>query len=137
MIDFVSSRSGIDPQSAACARLLGSVIATAIRDACEPPSFLERKQKRNRDHRARQAMRFLFERESVFPFYAELIGSNAALIRQALVNSESILRNDSAAPFGDVHRRALKVRLGWWKLDPGHMAKGQDDEADGPAEAAA
>jgi hypothetical protein len=38
MNDFVSTRPGVDKQTAACSQLLTAVIALAIKDLCRPPN---------------------------------------------------------------------------------------------------
>jgi len=110
MIDFISTRSGTDPQTAACARLLACVIAQAIRDACKKPMKEEKNLSKNIDGESTGALRFLVGEDSAFPLYASLIGSSAADIRKAL-----LMKSESSIPlshqFSDVDRRILQWRV--------------------------
>ena len=93
MLDFLSTRN-VDHQTAACARLLASVIAQAIKDAATPfgqyekngKMIYEKKLRQNLNRTAGSAIRFLFFDGSVFPLYATLIGADAQAIRMALKN---------------------------------------------------
>lgn len=111
MIDFVSTRAGVSQQTAACARLLTAVIASAIADAAKPATTQEKVHAAYVDFEARAALDFLFGEDSVFPMYATLIGCDADCIRQALqqgVDSDipAISRN-----FGAMSRRVIQARL--------------------------
>jgi hypothetical protein len=101
MIDFVSTRDGTEPQTAACARLLTYIITTAIKDASEPYNPDE-----HRTGPAARAMDFLFGPESIFPLYAKLIGSSAEAIRAALLRDDSAQR----AGYSAERRAALQLR---------------------------
>lgn len=110
MIDFVST-SAADPQTVACARLLSAVIAQAIRDACKPMNSREKREDRNIDGDAQKAIRFLFSPDSVFPLYAQLIGSSAESIRSALINKADEVTSSPKALFKEADRRTLRARL--------------------------
>jgi hypothetical protein len=114
MIDFVSTRQTTDPQTAACARLLAAVIAQAIKDACAPMSGEEKKQERNLNTDARQAIKFLFGADSVFPLYAVLIGSSADDIRAALLRRANAA-GDADRGISDMQRRIVAGRMRWHK----------------------
>lgn len=77
MFDLVSTRANTDPQTAACARLLAAVIATAVQDAL---------------HGDKTAARFLFGSDPAFPAYAKLIGTSAPVLRERLVCDEPLGR---------------------------------------------
>lgn len=114
MIDFVSTRSTTDVQTAACARLLAAVIAQAIRDAAQP--FREKDRSKDlamssAEIEAREAVRFLFGGGSAFPLYASLIGSSAEAIRHALLNSPDDLVKVPGRGLSDAERRLLRHRL--------------------------
>ena len=111
MIDFVSTRQTTDAQTAACARLLAAVIALAIKDACKPMTAYEKRNERNLDSEARQAIRFLFGADSVFPLYASLIGSSAKAIRFALLNKADDMVPAASSGFSDVDRQILEWRM--------------------------
>jgi hypothetical protein len=110
MIDFVSTRHTTDSQTAACARLLAAVIAQAIKDASTPLNTDERRQRRNLNCEARQAIHFLFGRDSVFPLYASLVGSSADAIRGALMDKSRSAWFTVSRDFSDGHRRVLGQR---------------------------
>lgn len=110
MIDFISTHPGATPQTKACANLLAAVIAEAVRDASEPLSSEERKGEVNRNVAARQALRFLFDRTTVFSAYARLIGLTADSIRRGLMLPA---QGTDLGYFNDTRRRTLQTRLGF------------------------
>lgn len=110
MIDFISSRTDIDDQTAACARLLAAVIAQAIRDACERPSSQEKHLELNRQVDALQSIDFLFNDASRFPRYAELLGVSHESIRSALLEPKG-------GGIDDAQRRIVKIRLQWYRQE--------------------
>lgn len=112
MIDFVSTSAGVEPQARGSARLLAAVIAKAIVDAAEPFSKNEKKRRRNLNSEARQAIHFLFARNTVFPLYASLIGSSAKAIRVAVMNPHStITYKNSGLSFDAGSTRQIRQRL--------------------------
>lgn len=106
MIDFLATRTTTDPQTAACARLLTTVITHAIKDACTPLNKEEKLKCKNIDTNARKSIDFLFGKESIFPLYASLIGTSAESIRRALLELEG-------GGISDMDRRVLSVRRRW------------------------
>lgn len=110
MIDFISSRTDIDDQTAACARLLAAVIAQAIRDACESPSNQEKHLEMNRQVDALHAIDFLFNDASVFPRYAGLIGVSHEAIRSALLEP-------TGGGIAEFQRRILRIRMQWYRQE--------------------
>jgi hypothetical protein len=76
MINFTSTQEGVDPQTAACARLLAAVIAQAIDDASSKGST-------NGD--ANAAIAWLFNEGTSFEAYATMIGANAQAMREAML----------------------------------------------------
>lgn len=111
MIDFVSTRT-TDPQTRACAQLLAAVIAQAVTDAAEPLSVRENQHARNENWHARSAVEWLFGPDPVFSLYADLIGSSAATLREALLRPDT---SAFAPRFGlkSQQRRAIRVRVLW------------------------
>lgn len=63
------------------------------------------------DSEARQAIRFLFGPDSIFPLYANLIGSSAESIRSALLNKHDVVALDVNRGFREVDRRILNGRV--------------------------
>ena len=93
MFDLVSTRPGVDPQTAACARLLETVIADAIDQARTPINQREIKRYRNidnQDHHPGLSIWFLFDDESPFREYAHLIGLSADETRLALLDDRTL-----------------------------------------------
>lgn len=113
MIDFVSTRPGVDKQTAACSQLLTAVIALAIKDLCRPPNSSEKKgtppSMAQIDAIALDAVQFLFGKDSVFPYYADLIGSSAEDIRRALLKGEIRPGHE----LRDKDFRIFRARLRW------------------------
>lgn len=110
MIDFLTTRENTDPDSVPCARLLTTVITTAIEDASRAPSRAEKKMCLNIDPEAREAVEWLFGDSEIFELYASLIGTSAESIRRALRENHT---GPAGSSFGEMQRRALHVRLTW------------------------
>jgi hypothetical protein len=68
---------------------LTAVITTAIRDAVAPAPKKEGYERRDVLFKAREAIAWLFDDQSVCPLYAGLIGLDAPAIRRALVASRA------------------------------------------------
>lgn len=111
MMDFVSTRPGTRPDVAACARLLSAVIASAVHDACKPATTEEKRNAQHVDHQARAAIDFLFGEDSVFPLYADLIGTSADALRAALRDAANSPLVDRQRGVGAMERRTLLERL--------------------------
>ena len=128
MIDFVSTRTGTDPTTAGCARLLSFLIAVAIRDASTTPTKAEFQARRNLDERAGAAIHWLFGTGSPFATYADLIGSSAPQMRRALLESVRYAGSSDASARIYTHsmRRHLQTRHRW------AYGGGHDAEADQP-----
>lgn len=71
-IDFVSTREGVDVQSQRCARLIGAVIAQAIKDLTERPIEKERTGKININKNAIRSIHFF--NSPAFINYAAMVG---------------------------------------------------------------
>jgi len=119
LIDFTATYSE-DSQAARCARLLTAVIASALHDAVKRPSKKEASQFRNIDTAARAGLWFLWSERSLFPLYAELIGSSAEAIRGALLSDVTLAgaRRPHTArqcnTFTEEKRRNLQWRYRVW-----------------------
>ena len=111
-IDFVSTRDGVDPETARGARLLVAVIAQAIRDASEPTTAPERERRANLSLHAVRALWWLFEPHPAFVCYAHLIGGEAKAITDALLADAE--RSGGNALFSVADRHALQLRHRWW-----------------------
>ena len=117
MIDFISTRNGTSEEDARCARLLTTVITTAIQDASIMPSQREQKEKRNISSDARAAIHWLFDKESVFPLYCQLIGMDAESVRRALIFTDNEPGSVSDKLFTGLQRRAIRARYRWLAND--------------------
>ncbi|MDE2202697.1 MAG: hypothetical protein KGJ38_08215 [Burkholderiaceae bacterium] len=91
MIDFTTTRNGVDPQTAACARLLTAVLVAAVRDASEPLTPEECQERRNLLRRPTEALRFLFGPGPAFTVYARAVGSSEAPLRRALCENNPVV----------------------------------------------
>jgi hypothetical protein len=107
MIDFISTHDDAHPQTVASARLLTAVIAQAIDDASNRQST---------DSEAREAIAWLFDKDTTFPAYAGLIGADAQAIREALLAPH---RPTDVSPkqskFDESKRRRLRQHHVAWK----------------------
>lgn len=134
MIDLLSTRN-VDEQTRACARLLASVIAQAVQDAATPfgtvaindKMVYESKSKRNLNHTARSAIRWLFFPDSVFPLYASMIGLDAQSIRNNLVSH----RYEDNRLISSEQRNIIRTRLRFERSDPGPFEEIQDADDTG------
>ena len=111
MIDLVSTRPGIRPDQAACARLFSAIIARAVLDAVREPNMTERAGKATRrtiDKHAMSALEFFFE-PSEFERFADLAGLDARDIRRALVAGK--FARGPHSPLDENHARILRLRL--------------------------
>ena len=117
MIDFVSTRPGVDKSTAACSQLLTAVIALAIKDLFRPPNTREKKgppiSLSEIDFLALDAIQFLFGKNSAFPRYAELIGSSAEDIRRALIKGDVRAGHE----LRDKDFRIFHARLRWSRIE--------------------
>lgn len=132
MIDFVSTRTTVDHQTQACARLLAAVISQAVQDAAIPFGnfnikgriFDENKLKKNINSTARAAIQWLFFPGSTFPAYASLIGLNAKSIREHLLEH----RYEESKLITTEQRRIIRIRLEYERANPGPLL--ESDYAD-------
>lgn len=118
MIDFYSTRPGVHPEDACCARLLTAIIAQAIWDTLRPLTATEKAGKATRstmDQEALDALNFLFAKPSVFPLYAGLIGSDARDIRRALL--EGNFKRGKDSPMRERDARIIRARLNWSRIN--------------------
>lgn len=124
MIDFVSTRPGVDAQAARGAKLLAAIIADAVRQASKKPTRRELDAKRNFDaaegsHPA-LSIWFLFDDESPFNQYAQLIGLSAPDMRAALLSDRKLNEQTikgSPAAFTAIQRRIIKIRYRFYLLE--------------------
>ena len=122
MLDLVSTRDDVDPQTARCANLLAAVIADAVRQAAQHPSKREQQLERNLDsevsnYHPGMSTWFLFDDESPFSQYAQLIGLSATDMREALLDDRPLLERttkNTPAPFTTMDRRTIKLRHRWY-----------------------
>jgi len=126
MIDFISTRPGTNEEDARCAKLLAAVIAAAIQDAGEAPSNEEIKKQRNICKAPCAAIHWLFDKESVFPLYCQLIGLEAESIRSALLNVDSMPDSAADKTFKPNQRRAIRMRYRWLANDKDINFKAED-----------
>jgi hypothetical protein len=131
MLDLVSTREDIDPQTAANAKLLAAIIADAVRQASQKPSKQEQAARRNLDHdnyHPGLSIWFLFNDESVFKTYAQLIGLEAQAFRDAFLSDRTLKERTvkgQPAPFTSMERRVIKQRYAWYREEQVALRKAQ------------
>lgn len=113
MIDFISTNNQASEQDVACARLLTSVILQAIHDASTMVTPLESRFRKNMLEETEESINFLFSDQSVFPLYAQLIGSSAESIRYALLNYKDSPFQKSFF-YNQSHSKSLSRRHYFW-----------------------
>lgn len=115
MIDFVSTRETTDAETAAGARLIGAVIAQALKDLAQRPSREEYDQRRNLNRDAIHSLRFFYDSDSVFPIYAKLIGMDAQAFRNALATQQQD-QFRKVPLFTDQEYSFCRRRVEWWRI---------------------
>jgi len=112
MIDFLSTRSNCDTETAACARLIAAIIAQAIRDASSQITKHEKKTKQNAKGDAKEAIHFIFGRNGFFEIYSKIIGIDPQAIRDALLNkiTDIPIHNGPQRIFTDMNRLNIQRR---------------------------
>jgi hypothetical protein len=111
MIDFVSTREGVDPETKSLARMIAALIAVHLRSLTRVTSQEERRIQRNLNSEARSALQYFFEPGSPFEDHIELIGGSPAVFRRNLLGSNPLAQG---GPFTDTHRTTVKLRHAWW-----------------------
>ena len=74
MIDFISTRPGIDEQSKRCAHFIAAILAQAVNDLSIPFNASEKKYRKNTCDDALASVKFFYEKNSPFKVYASAIG---------------------------------------------------------------
>ena len=111
MIDFVSTRPGVDPEVQKCAQFMAHMIANVVRWAALAPTADERRQQVNLRPEALYAIEYLFDEDSEFSTHISLLGSDADTFRAALLSDRPI---QASGGFNDGTRHIIKVRHNWW-----------------------
>lgn len=117
MLDLMRTRMGADSTTEGCAKLLASVIADAIECASSPPREEEKKRRMNINWDSCDAARsvwFLFDDDSPFRLYAQLIGADAHDIRRALLDPDK--KYSPKGGFSDSKAHNVRTRYRWYKL---------------------
>lgn len=119
MLDFISTRTNTDPESAGCAKLLAAIVADSIRGAGLKPYPMEFKTSKNIDinsegHDPRLSVWFLFDDKSNCRKFCNLIGFNLDQIRDALLSTKNIIFTTS---FNETHRQYVQLRYEWYLLE--------------------
>ena len=114
MIDFASTRTTTPEELKGHYNFLTWFITERILLAATPSSQEERKAGVNTDPDGRLGIEYLFGQESsAFELHAELIGSSATAIRNALLSDVPL----KPGRFTDAHRRAIRIRHLWLKRE--------------------
>lgn len=111
MLDFVSTREGVDPFVKRDAQMLAAFIAIRLRDLMQPTTQVERHRQRNVNSPALSAVAYFFEPGSAFEEHIALIGGDAATYRENLLGDHPL--TDYGA-FTLQDRNTVKLRHYWW-----------------------
>lgn len=118
MIDLVSTRAGVEPQTAACCRLIAAIISAALQDLCIKPDKTEAKACANINPHARQSVEFFFgtgDKSPIVDYYAAMIGLSGQAIREAIMSDRPL--KEVSAPrivgFGATDRLRAQARVRW------------------------
>jgi hypothetical protein len=112
MIDFVSTREGVSPETQRAAQMLAHLIAVRIRDAATQPTFLEIDARQNYDGPALMAIDYFFRTDSAFEDHIEMLGGSAAAMRAALLSDRPLAQGSG---FSLEQRERIQARHAWWK----------------------
>lgn len=121
-IDFVSTREDTDVQSQRCARLVGAIIAQALKDLMERPSAKERSDKMNINVNAVRSVYFF--NSQTFINYAAMVGFDGKEFLERLVkggttieyNGEEWVTKNRVVPknyISEMELRTIRARLRW------------------------
>lgn len=112
MIDFVSTREGIDQNTRISAQFLAGIVASFLRQASEAPARAEL------EHQANSVLGcalggiwYLFSPDSAAEDHMEHLGGNIFTVRGALLGQAAL----GVGPcFTDEHRQNIQTRHAWW-----------------------
>lgn len=121
-IDFVSTRNDIGVQSQRCARLIGAIIAQALKDLMEKPTSKERVNKMNINVNAVRSIYFF--NSQAFINYAAMVGFDGKEFLDRLVkggttiehNGEEWVTKNRVVPknyISEMELRTIRARLRW------------------------
>lgn len=117
MLDLMRTRTGADPTTEGCAKLLAAIISDAIECASSTPREEEKKRRMNINWDSCDAARsvwFLFDDASPFRAYAHLIGVDAQDIRRALLDPHK--KYPPKSGFSESKAHNVRTRYRWYKL---------------------
>lgn len=121
-IDFVSTRSGVDVQSQNCAKLIGAVIAQALKDLMERPAYEERINKINLNKNAIRSIYFFDSK--IFINYAAMVGFDGKEFLERIIVGGTTIEHDGEAwvtrvrkipvnYISEMELRTIRARLRW------------------------
>lgn len=110
MIDFVSTRFGVAPETKQAAYFLASVVAHFVRDASALPTPAELKCCRNQGA-AQAAIEYLFDRDSQLNVHMDMLGGSAPAMRLALLDDRALAKGGG---FTEEARATIQLRHTWW-----------------------
>ncbi len=119
MIDFMSTRLGIDEQSKRCAHFIAAILAQAVNDLSIPCNASEKRNRRNTCVDALASIRFFYEENSPFKIYASAIGIDPQAFIYNLEHRSFNRNNDLTKPkkpyISDRDARIMRVRIKFYK----------------------
>ena len=113
MIEFTSTNTNIDTQTARCAHLLAAVLSRALLDLMDRPTKEETRKRQNTNGPALSSLRFFFGEDAPrFRAYSKLIGLNpdVFLVRLREANFYTVDQHR----FSAVQIRAMRMRISWF-----------------------
>ena len=121
-IDFASTREGLDVQSQRCARLIGAVIAQALKDLMEKPTKDERIGKINLNKNVIRSIYFF--NSQTFIDYAAMVGFDGKeFLDRILIGGTTIeyngeewvtkMRKIPTSSISEMELRTIRARLRW------------------------
>lgn len=114
MFDFVSTRSEVDSDTQACARVLMAAIAQATRDLAQAPTKDEQKLEENRLRDVVSSLEFFFgKNQPIFRLYCDMIGMGADTYLEHLQTGRPA--NVAHPLYTEQDFRAFRVRIKWWR----------------------
>lgn len=113
MIDFISTREGVDPRVQQDAQIIAAFIALRLRDLGTRPTKEEHRRELNLNPVARKAAQYFFDPQSKFRVHIECVGGDADAFVEHLLGKHPLA---AKSPFTDGQRRTIRLRHRWWLM---------------------
>jgi hypothetical protein len=117
MLDLTRTNPGVPEEVHGYLRFVTWWVTEKILVASTVPSKEEQARKANLNTEALQALEYLYDEGTPFPDHAACLGADADAIREALVGYHPLPRHSQ---YTEERRRALRIRLYWWRRSCTH-----------------